>query len=209
MERTEPFVETLRSRGLQAEPFAGMDGFKSLARMLQRARAVVSVNTGVMHLAAIVGAPTVSLNGPTNGARWGPVGPRALGVEAPGEGCGYLHLGFDFDGHGTDCMERITVDLVVAAVETSYGDAGRGALMENMRQVLRSSVGRSLRTLPEFDRLSAAWPVAAGAAMAQRAVPLSFEGRVCCCWKWRIQRGWNSCARCSRCWNESWLGSQR
>ena len=50
--------------------------------------------------------------------------------------------------------------------------------MENMRQVLRSSVGRSLRTLPEFDRLSAAWPVAAGSAMAQRAVPLSFEGGV-------------------------------
>ena len=118
MKRTEPFVNRLRSAGLRAEPFAGSDGFKSLARMLRRARAVVSVNTGVMHLAAIVGAPTVSLNGPNNSARWGPVGPRALGVETPGEGCGYLHLGFDFDGHGTDCMERITVDLVMAAVET-------------------------------------------------------------------------------------------
>lgn len=114
--RTEPFVEQLRNAGLQAAPFVGNDGFKSLARMLTRARAVVSVNTGVMHLAAIVGAPTVSINGPNRNGRWGPVGPRAVGVEAPGPGCGYLHLGFNFDGQPTDCMERITVEAVAAAV---------------------------------------------------------------------------------------------
>jgi hypothetical protein len=44
------------------------------------------------------------------------VGPRAYGVEAPGEGCGYLHLGFNFDGQATDCMERISVDRVMDAV---------------------------------------------------------------------------------------------
>lgn len=115
MVRTEPFLEQMRATGLNAVAFVGTDGFRSLARMLQRARVVVSVNTGVMHLAAIVGAPTVSINGPNRNGRWGPVGPRAIGVEAPGEGCGYLHLGFDFDGQATDCMERITVDMVVDA----------------------------------------------------------------------------------------------
>ena len=85
--------------------------------MLRRARVVVSVNTGVMHLAAIVGAPTVSINGPNRNGRWGPVGPRALGVEAPGPGCGYLHLGFNFDGQATDCMERISVEQVATAAE--------------------------------------------------------------------------------------------
>jgi ADP-heptose:LPS heptosyltransferase len=115
--RTEPFVAMLRAAGLRAEAFIGTDGFKSLARMLMRARVVVSVNTGVMHLAAIVGAPTVSINGPNRNGRWGPVGPRAFGVESPGEGCGYLHLGFNFDGQATDCMERISVDHVVAAVD--------------------------------------------------------------------------------------------
>ena len=114
--RTEPFVDRLREAGLYAGAFTGTDGFKSLARMLARARVVVSVNTGVMHLAAIVGAPTVSINGPNRNGRWGPIGPRALGVEAPGEGCGYLHLGFNFDGQATDCMERITVDDIVRAV---------------------------------------------------------------------------------------------
>jgi ADP-heptose:LPS heptosyltransferase len=119
--RTEPFVEKMRNSGLDARAFVGTDGFKSLARMLMRARVVVSVNTGVMHLAAIAGAPTVSINGPNRNGRWGPVGPRAFGVEAPGEGCGYLHLGFNFDGQATDCMERITVEHVESAVEWVTG----------------------------------------------------------------------------------------
>jgi ADP-heptose:LPS heptosyltransferase len=115
MVRTAPFLDRMHAAGLQAVAFVGQDGFRSLARMLQRARVVVSVNTGVMHLAAIVGAPTVSINGPNRNGRWGPVGPRAIGVEAPGKGCGYLHLGFNFDGQATDCMERITVDMVADA----------------------------------------------------------------------------------------------
>jgi predicted nucleic acid-binding Zn ribbon protein len=47
--------------------------------------------------------------------------------------------------------------------------------MESMRQMLRGSLGRSLQTLPAFERLSAAWPVACGAALARKALLLSFE----------------------------------
>ncbi len=119
MVRTEPFLQKMHAAGLNAVPFAGSDGFRSLTRLLQRVRLVVSVNTGVMHLAAIAGAPTVSINGPNRNGRWGPVGPRAIGLEAPGEGCGYLHLGFNFDGQATDCMERTTVDMVVAAARAA------------------------------------------------------------------------------------------
>jgi hypothetical protein len=38
-----------------------------------------------------------------------------------------------------------------------------------MRDLLRDSLGRSLRDLSEFDRLSAAWPVACGSTLASRA----------------------------------------
>jgi ADP-heptose:LPS heptosyltransferase len=113
--RTDPFVARMNAAGLRAEAFVSPDGFRTLANLLRRARLVVSVNTGVMHLAAIAGAATIAINGPNRNGRWGPVGPRAVGVEAPGEGCGYLHLGFDFDGRATDCMERTTVDQVAAA----------------------------------------------------------------------------------------------
>ena len=40
--------------------------------------------------------------------------------------------------------------------------------MEDMRSVLRKSLGRSLGALPELDRLAAAWPVACGKALAAR-----------------------------------------
>jgi hypothetical protein len=41
--------------------------------------------------------------------------------------------------------------------------------MQNMRDFFRSNLGRGLRDLDELDRLSAAWPVACGSALAARA----------------------------------------
>jgi hypothetical protein len=38
--------------------------------------------------------------------------------------------------------------------------------MQGMRDVLRGSLGRSLKALPDEDRLAAAWPVACGSALA-------------------------------------------
>jgi hypothetical protein len=50
--------------------------------------------------------------------------------------------------------------------------------MQNMREMLRSSLGRSLGGLSEMERLAAAWPVACGPAMARRGVLLDFEGGI-------------------------------
>jgi hypothetical protein len=51
--------------------------------------------------------------------------------------------------------------------------------MEDMRAVLRGSLGRSLGGLTESDRLAAAWPVACGRAMAAHGeVSGFFEGTV-------------------------------
>lgn len=113
--RMEPFAALLRQRGLRAQAYVSPDGFVSLAHLLRRARLLVSVNTGVMHLAAILGTPTVSLNGPTAAHRWGPVGARVANV-APADGSGaYLHLGFEFPRAPEDVMRRITVQQVLEA----------------------------------------------------------------------------------------------
>jgi hypothetical protein len=51
--------------------------------------------------------------------------------------------------------------------------------MEGMRDILRSSLARSLRTMREEDRLSAAWPVACGRVLAERGSVAGFaEGVV-------------------------------
>jgi hypothetical protein len=50
--------------------------------------------------------------------------------------------------------------------------------MEAMREVLRETLGRSLRGLNEEDRLAAAWTVACGPAMADRGRVVGYEAGV-------------------------------
>lgn len=91
---------------------SGMDGLNVVKDLLAAASAVVSVNTGIMHLAAAVGAPTISLNGPTSELRWGPVGARAFSVSVPPPYGGYLNLGFEYEGQYHESMTRIEVSDV-------------------------------------------------------------------------------------------------
>ena len=44
-----------------------------------------------------------------------------------------------------------------------------------MRDVLRKDLGRSLKAMPEIDRLRVAWTVACGKTMAARAQIVTFE----------------------------------
>jgi len=50
--------------------------------------------------------------------------------------------------------------------------------MQAMRDVLRGSLGRSLRDLRDEDRLAAAWTVACGRAMAEHGNVVGYEGSV-------------------------------
>lgn len=47
-----------------------------------------------------------------------------------------------------------------------------------MRDLLKASLGESLRTLPDADRLAAAWPVACGKAMAGRGTVMGYADGV-------------------------------
>ena len=50
--------------------------------------------------------------------------------------------------------------------------------MEGMRDLLRGSLGRSLAALPALDRLTTAWPVVCGTAMAGHGEVLSLTDGV-------------------------------
>lgn len=47
--------------------------------------------------------------------------------------------------------------------------------MLGMRDMLRGTLARSLRALPELDRLAAAWPVACGSALASRGEVVDYS----------------------------------
>lgn len=98
---------------------AGQPSLPELARHLQAATAVVSVNTGIMHLAALAGARTVGLHGPTSRRRWGPVGPRtqALVAESHDAPTEYLHLGFEYPATPDCSMEALSPKQVMDALE--------------------------------------------------------------------------------------------
>jgi heptosyltransferase-3 len=62
-----------------------------VAALLQRAALYIGNDSGLMHLAAATGAPTIGLFGPTSATRYGPWGPKARVVQAedPAEDGGF------------------------------------------------------------------------------------------------------------------------
>lgn len=103
--------------GLPVSSIAGATSLPELAAVLRGAAAVVAVNTGTMHLAALLDVPLVALHGPTSRRRWGPTGSRSIAL-APADpaGCEFLHLGFEYPPGTVDCMERLCVDQVFSAL---------------------------------------------------------------------------------------------
>jgi ADP-heptose:LPS heptosyltransferase len=73
-----------------------------LARFLASVRLFVGNDSGIAHLAAAVGAPTVALFGPSNEAAWGPRGENVRIVKSV-----------------TDRMDDLATDTVVAAAEAA------------------------------------------------------------------------------------------
>lgn len=86
-----------------------------LAAVLQRACLLISVDTGVLHLASALERPVIGLHGPTKAARWGARGPHAVGLDAPHPGGGYITFGYEDAPEGARIMASLTVEAVERA----------------------------------------------------------------------------------------------
>ncbi len=71
------FIRGYSGRSIDA---SGLGSIERTIALLSRCRLVVSNDTGIMHLAAAIGVPTVGLFGPNTPRHWAPVGPRAAYV---------------------------------------------------------------------------------------------------------------------------------
>jgi ADP-heptose:LPS heptosyltransferase len=93
------------------------------AALLAECDLLVSNDTGIMHLGAAMGTPTVGIFGPASPQRWAPVGPHATAVSPSGIACSpcaetYL-LRDPPDCANPDrmcCLRDVTVDMVLSAV---------------------------------------------------------------------------------------------
>jgi ADP-heptose:LPS heptosyltransferase len=122
--------------GDRVTSLAGRASLRQTTVAVGRAAAVVSVNTGIMHLAALLGRPMVALHGPTNARRWGPVGTSAVIVgPGPEAGGGFLNLGFEYPRVPPDCMGQIPVAAVAQPLR---------AMLEPASYALSTRRGESL-----------------------------------------------------------------
>jgi heptosyltransferase-2 len=81
--------------------------------------AAVSNDSGLMHVAAAIGVPTVALFGPTDPQLWAPLNPLAAVIEPPpGRVCPRCHRSDCKDVRHRD-VDEITVDRVLDAVVTT------------------------------------------------------------------------------------------
>ncbi|MBS7813496.1 glycosyltransferase family 9 protein [Roseococcus pinisoli] len=85
-----------------AVDLVGRLSLPEVAAALARAGLYVGNDSGLMHIAAATGVPTLGLFGPTPASEYGPVGPRAEAVLADGP-------------PATTPMDRLSVDSVVEA----------------------------------------------------------------------------------------------
>jgi heptosyltransferase III len=87
--------------------------------VLRRAALFVGNDTGLMHIAAAAGAPTLGLFGPTQSSRYAPWGARTAAAQTAIPPLALY--GPDFDHRTTDTMmDSLSVDSAAAAAENLW-----------------------------------------------------------------------------------------
>jgi ADP-heptose:LPS heptosyltransferase len=102
----------------ESRALAGRADLPTTTAILERAALYVGPDTGISHLAAAVGAPTVAIFGPTNPRRYRPLG-AAVSVVAPPASWDLpdVDLRRSRPSAAAVATERVAVDEVIAACE--------------------------------------------------------------------------------------------
>lgn len=101
--------------------WVGKTSIPLLAAVMERAKLLVCNDGGLLHVAAALGLPTVSIWGPTSPGKWGPKGLRHRQVRKVErcEGCIY----WDYRQtcrHDHACMKAVNVAEVIAAMDSVW-----------------------------------------------------------------------------------------
>jgi len=96
---------------------AGKLSLEQTADLLTSCLAVVTIDTGIMHLAASMGCPTICLHGPTSPLRWGAIGPNVIVIRPKLSYIPCISLGFERQCKKALCMSGITVCQVIEALQ--------------------------------------------------------------------------------------------
>lgn len=118
--RAEDIVNSVKS--LNVTSVAGTLSLMQTINLVSRAKVVVSVNTGIMHIASALKKNLVCLNGPTSALRWGPLNENAISLKGSRACAPCINLGFEYKCNRNDCMNDISVEDVVVSVGALLGE---------------------------------------------------------------------------------------
>ena len=109
--------------GTDCISLSGKLSLEETAALIKEVGTIVTVNTGIMHLAAAMDANIIALHGPTSPFRWGPVSEKSI-ILTPNIKCDSL-LSLGFEKHHcvieNGCISTIEVDDVYKALKTNPG----------------------------------------------------------------------------------------
>jgi len=100
----------------RVEVVAGIYSLKDTITLLSKSKLVISVNTGIMHIASALGCNLISLNGPTSVKRWGPLNKNSIAIQSSISCSPCLNLGFEYGCSENKCMQVISVDEVIKGI---------------------------------------------------------------------------------------------
>jgi heptosyltransferase I len=97
---------------------AGRLSLRDTASLLASSKAVISVDTGVMHMAAALNCRLVALFGATSPVRWGPLNTRARTLYSGRDCSPCVSLGLEKGCGANRCMVDLTPDAVISELES-------------------------------------------------------------------------------------------
>ncbi len=91
---------------------AGTLSLRETMEYLLKSMLVISVNTGIMHIASALGCNLIALHGPTSYKRWGPLNNNAISIQSPLPCSPCLNLGFEYGCNENKCMWAIEPESI-------------------------------------------------------------------------------------------------
>jgi heptosyltransferase-2 len=117
-------AEIVAAAGPQARDLTSND-LRNAILALKAARAAVSNDSGLVHVAAAMGTPTVGIFGPTSAWHWAPLNPLAAVIETHTDvPCRPCHKPVCRLEHHR-CMRDISADQVLAAAQAAVASAAK------------------------------------------------------------------------------------
>ena len=108
-----PFVKAGFNGGFRVREVCDLSRLIALVR---QARCFVGNDSGVTHLAAFMGIPTVAIFGPSSPKRWSPVGPATMVLRGEAD-CAPCFEKDAANCKDPQCLSGVSVDMVVDAVK--------------------------------------------------------------------------------------------